>query len=103
MNIKEALASGGALLTIGAFILGNFTGEQVQPVDSLHANSPAEERFNPCPSGWDFTEEADHVRILTCAKNGWVVSLNADFTFNNGLNTQGPGSTTNPAEVPGWR
>ena len=105
IDLKAAVAGGGGWLIGLAMVAGLFIGEQAQPVDNLVPSSPAgqEVAFNPCPSGWEYTEEADHVRVLTCALNGWVVSLNADFSFNNGFNTRGPGSTTNPAEVPGWR
>lgn len=109
MNLRTALAGGGGWLIGAAMIVGLFVGEQAQPVDTtvdvVAPSSPAaEETFNPCPPGWDFTEEADHVRILTCSQGGWVVSLNPDYTFNNGLNTNNPTAqnVTNPALVPGW-
>lgn len=69
------------------------------------AASPVEETFNPCPIGWDYTGERDHVVVLQCSnENGWVVLLNSDFTFNNGLNTKSP--TAEPIfdelQVPDW-
>lgn len=106
MNLKSSVSGGGGWLAAGAMVLGMLIGENAEPVDTtrdvIAPSSPAAV-FNPCPAGWDFTEEADHVRVLTCALNGWVVSLNQDYSFNNGFNTRGPGGTTNPAEVPGWR
>lgn len=106
MNLKAAISGGGGWLIGAAMIFGLFIGEQAEPVDTTRdvvmPSSPSAV-FNPCPAGWEFTEEADHVRVLTCARDGWVVSLNPDYSFNNGFDTRGSGSTTKPAEVPGWR
>jgi hypothetical protein len=53
-SIRDALAGGGLLLTIGtavaAFIIGNFSGEQVKPAETISdVASPAS---SDCPAGW---------------------------------------------------
>lgn len=67
--------------------------------------TPEESTFNPCPVGWDYTDERDHVVVLQCSHpNGWVVLLNSDFTFNNALDTTRPDATTitDESQVPNW-
>ena len=57
-SLKDALAGGGAAITVAAFLLGNLTGEQVQPVDNVGeiASSPAS---SDCPGGWQSTSGDD--------------------------------------------
>ena len=55
-SLKDALAGGGAAITVAAFLLGNLTGEQVQPVDNIVPSSPAS---SSCPGGWRVTEGND--------------------------------------------
>lgn len=69
--------------------------------------TPDVQQFNPCPVGWDYTSELDHIRVLQCSNddNGWVVILNEDFTFNNGLDTKNPAGAPilDSSLVPDWR
>ena len=102
-SLKDALAGGGAAITVAAFLLGNLTGEQVQPVDNIVPNSPAAEVRNPCPSGWDFTDSSDlHIRVLSCDRGEWTVFLLPDGTFNYGWDGKAPAFETDPKKVPGW-
>lgn len=84
-NIKTALAGGGVTVAITAFLLGNFTGEQVKPVDNLAQPllAPAE---RVCPGGWTDTSTSDeHAPISSCFKNGWTVWLQPDGEFSHAL------------------
>lgn len=106
MNIKDAMASGGALMTGAALLIGTFIGDTAHPYDRAYdqvaPSSPAvEERI--CPDGWDATSVTDHVFLQTCARGGWVVVLLPDGSADYGLNTADPSAApVEPDEVPGW-
>lgn len=58
-----------------------------------------------CPNNWadkSGTGE-DHVPMLACEKDGWLVVLNIDGSFNQSLHLDTPGADwINTPEASGW-
>ena len=104
-SLKDALAGGGAAITVAAFLLGNLTGEVAEPVDNIVPNSPAAEVRNPCPNGWDYKPGADeHAIVKACERGKWVVILDSNDRFQHGFQLDDPGASFKfrPSEVPDW-
>ena len=59
----------------------------------------------PCPDGWADTSTSDeHMVVLSCQQDDWIVILHSDGSFSHGLqkNTTGAEFKYDPKEVPGW-
>lgn len=101
--MKNALSQGGWAVAVVMLIAGLFGGEQAKPIDNVvqPAFAPAS---SPCPDGWRDTSTSDeHGYVLSCSRNGWLVVLDPDGTFNIAWQDGSPTFTADPKAVPGWR
>lgn len=57
-----------------------------------------------CPSGWEQHDDAgdDHTIVYSCERNGVLVVLNPDKTFNFAFVPGQPDFVHDPSAVPGW-
>ena len=110
-SVKDALASGGAILVALSFFLGGAVENTVAPLeeveDVLVANAPA---VRLCPPSWENTSTTgdEHTPVLSCQRdNGgvkWLAILNANGSFNYGFPLDTPNATFiyESRLVPGW-
>ena len=111
----NAVSNGAAIVVIAVALAVGALGEQVRPAERITdafrgANAP-QVAFNPCNTGWQYNSgpsEDGHGFAATCTLVGstgavgdWIVVLDSNYRFNNGVRIGG-GYTTNPAEVPRW-
>ncbi len=101
MNFKTAIAGGGALLAALTFTLGTLLGTSGVPEKAADvAFSPA----NGCPTGWaDSSATDEHTVVFSCSKDGWLVILNGDKSFNYAWDGRSPEFEYDSSRVPGWR
>jgi hypothetical protein len=109
MSLTKAL---GALALVTAGFLGGALTENNAPDGAKPAESiiePAAEEVvghsptSPCPGGWrDTSTKDEHQRVLSCSKDGWLVILNEDGSFNYAWDGVSPDFVRDPALVPGW-
>lgn len=102
--MRNALAGGGALLAVAAFLAGSLFGETTQPIETtteIVAESPASQL---CPDGWKdtSTEDETHLVVYSCSKGDYLVILTPTGEFNYAIQTGNPRFITNSTEVPGW-
>lgn len=99
----------GAVLTASLFLVGLFFNGDTATRDVIGLPpaptpplAPAESR---CPQGWKDTSTRDiDIVVPSCSRDGWLVVLNPDNSFNYGVQLDTPGASFkfSPFEVPGW-
>lgn len=67
--------------------------------------TPQPQPVAQCNPGWeDKSVRTEHTVVFACFRDGWLVILNADGSFNQGHQDDTPGAVfiTDPALIPGW-
>jgi hypothetical protein len=108
MNVRDALAGGGALLAAVAFVGGTILGGSGAPDAAIDAvSSPAA----VCPDGWTDVRSEDktshdgskHVVVNACEWGDWIVYLNEDGSFSHAWDNNSSEFIYDPAKVPAWQ
>lgn len=75
-----------------------------------HVGRPLAEAFDiiagRCPDGWeDKTSKDEHTRVRSCERDGWLVILKEDGSFDYGLEIDNPSAIPvfSESEVPEWQ
>lgn len=106
MNLKTASAGGGLLMAIVVGASAFFAGEQAKPLENV-AEPAFEVAFAPasiCPAGWKDTSSTaeEHLKVLSCSRDGWLVILTPEGKFDHGWDGVSPTFEFDESKVPGW-
>jgi hypothetical protein len=101
MNVRDALAGGGALLAAVAFVGGTILGGSGAPDAAIDAvSSPAA----VCPDGWnDVSSKDEHGVVNACVWGDWIVYLKGDKSFDYAWDNKSSEFIYDPAKVPAWQ
>lgn len=96
-------AIGTAALVNGATV--SFFGEGIEVTGDHNNIVRSLVDDGPCPDGWDDKSgTAEHTQVKSCEREGWLVILNQDESFNYGVQLDTPGAkfVFDRTKVPGW-